>query len=181
VELSTSGPSQVGSSASVDATDVAGSGGSGDTIHNSRQQLGMVSPEPRRRRLRGKQSGSRIGPRNTLDSFRRREHQHSCPGRAPDNLATIWQQHWRCQPNAAPMALAKSGDVTACHKANLTVSPTCFQRHVDGRRTGLKIRSSQEGVGSSPTFGTDDSTCIARDYWPVRKRRKSHLPADVDG
>jgi hypothetical protein len=106
----------------------------------------MVSPEPRRRRLRGKQSGSRIGPRNTLDSFRRREHQHSCPGRAPDNLATIWQQHWRCQPNAAPMALAKSGDVTACHKANLTVSPTCFQRHVDGRRAGLKIRSSQEGV-----------------------------------
>ena len=26
----------------------------------------------------------------------------------------------------------------------------------NGRRAGLKIRSSQEGVGSSPTFGTND-------------------------
>ena len=42
----------------------------------------MVSPEPPRRRLRGKESGSRNGPRNTLDSFWRRDHQHSCPGRA---------------------------------------------------------------------------------------------------
>ncbi len=26
----------------------------------------------------------------------------------------------------------------------------------NGRRAGLKIRSSQEGVGSSPTFGSND-------------------------
>ena len=30
---------------------------------------------------------------------------------------------------------------------------TCFQYHVYGRTPGLEIRSSQEGVGSSPTFG----------------------------
>ena len=49
----------------------------------------------------------------------------------------------------------KGGAVTACQKSTLIVSPTCFQRHADGRRAGLKIRSSQEGVGSSPTFGTE--------------------------
>jgi hypothetical protein len=32
---------------------------------------------------------------------------------------------------------------------------TSAQHQTDGRRAGLKIRSSQEGVGSSPTFGTD--------------------------
>src|SRR4051794_11156418 len=31
----------------------------------------------------------------------------------------------------------------------------------NGRRAGLKIRSSQEGVGSSPTFGTNDLRQIA--------------------
>ena len=32
------------------------------------------------------------------------------------------------------------------------VNPTSSQHQADGRRAGLKIRSSQEGVGSSPTF-----------------------------
>jgi hypothetical protein len=36
------------------------------------------------------------------------------------------------------------------------VTPTCFQCHAHGRRAGLKIRSAQEGVGSSPTFGISD-------------------------
>ena len=31
----------------------------------------------------------------------------------------------------------------------------------NGRRAGLKIRSSQEGVGSSPTFGTPSATLFA--------------------
>ncbi len=73
---------------------------------------------------------------------------------------TIWQQLGNNIGNVSPTWLQccwqKSRDITACHTSNLTVSPTCFQRDVDGRRTGLKIRSSQEGVGSSPTFGTKD-------------------------
>ena len=41
----------------------------------------------------------------------------------------------------------------ALDSQTLSTTATCFQYHEDGRRTGLKIRSSQEGVGSSPTFG----------------------------
>ena len=42
----------------------------------------------------------------------------------------------------------------ALDSQTLSITATCFQYHGYGRRTGLKIRSSQEGVGSSPTFGT---------------------------
>ena len=42
----------------------------------------------------------------------------------------------------------------ALDSQSLSTTATCFQCDGDGRRTGLKIRSSQEGVGSSPTFGT---------------------------
>ena len=41
----------------------------------------------------------------------------------------------------------------ALDSQTLSITATCFQYDGDGRRTGLKIRSSQEGVGSSPTFG----------------------------
>jgi hypothetical protein len=37
-----------------------------------------------------------------------------------------------------------------------------------GRRTGLKIRSSQKGVGSSPTFGSIDLRRICRYDFPCR-------------
>ena len=43
----------------------------------------------------------------------------------------------------------------ALDSQTLSTTATCFQYHDYGRRTGLKIRSSQEGVGSSPTFGTE--------------------------
>ena len=43
----------------------------------------------------------------------------------------------------------------------LSINATCFQYHGTGRRPGLKIRSSQEGVGSSPTFGTTGLRQIA--------------------
>ena len=43
----------------------------------------------------------------------------------------------------------------ALDSQTLSTTATCFQCHGDGRRAGLKIRSSQEGVGSSPTFGTE--------------------------
>ena len=41
----------------------------------------------------------------------------------------------------------------ALDSQTLSTTATCFQCDGDGRRAGLKIRSSQEGVGSSPTFG----------------------------
>ena len=49
----------------------------------------------------------------------------------------------------------------ALDSQTLSTTATCFQCDGDGRRTGLKIRSSQEGVGSSPNFGVDDSSRIA--------------------
>jgi len=58
---------------------------------------------------------------------------------------TSWQQNGHNIGRASPMRLQchwqKSGDIAVCHKRNLTASPTCFQRHVHGRRAGLKIRS----------------------------------------
>ena len=42
----------------------------------------------------------------------------------------------------------------ALDSQTLSITATCFQCHGYGRRAGLKIRSSQEGVGSSPTFGS---------------------------
>ncbi len=41
----------------------------------------------------------------------------------------------------------------ALDSQTLSITATCFQYHEYGRRAGLKIRSSQEGGGSSPTFG----------------------------
>jgi hypothetical protein len=51
--------------------------------------------------------------------------------------------------------------VIALKSSPLIITATCFQNYEYGRRTGLKIRSSQEGVGSSPNFGVDDSSRIA--------------------
>ena len=42
----------------------------------------------------------------------------------------------------------------ALDSQTLSTTATCFQCDDYGRRSGLKIRSSQEGVGASPTFGT---------------------------
>src|SRR3954466_11193875 len=39
----------------------------------------------------------------------------------------------------------------------------------NGRRAGLKIRSPQGGVGSSPTFGTDDSRRLRRRPVPPKR------------
>jgi hypothetical protein len=46
--------------------------------------------------------------------------------------------------------------VRALDSQTLSTTATCFQFDGDGRRAGLKIGSAQEGVGSSPTFGTLD-------------------------
>ena len=46
------------------------------------------------------------------------------------------------------------GIVKPCRVPEQCVNSTSAQYQSNGRRAGLKIRSSQEGVGSSPTFGT---------------------------
>ena len=62
-----------------------------------------------------------------------------------------------CQPNATTMRTTAGVIVNPCKIPEIYVNPTSAQCQTDGRRAGLKIRSSQEGVGSSPTFGTSNS------------------------
>jgi hypothetical protein len=45
--------------------------------------------------------------------------------------------------------------VRALDSQTLSTTATYSQYHGYGRRAGLKIRSPQGGVGSSPTFGTE--------------------------
>jgi hypothetical protein len=59
------------------------------------------------------------------------------------------------------MYVVHAGIVTGVKSTALSVATTCFQYHGYGRRTGLKIRSSQEGVGSSPTFDTDSARGVS--------------------
>ena len=61
-----------------------------------------------------------------------------------------------CQPNATTMRKTAGVIVNPRKIPEIYVNPTSAQCQADGRRAGLKIRSSQEGVGSSPTFGTID-------------------------
>jgi hypothetical protein len=70
-------------------------------------------------------------------------------------LGTKWEQDRQYQPNAGTIFVRQGSIVTALQSKPLSITATCFQYHEYGRRTGLKIRSSQEGVGSSPTFGTE--------------------------
>ena len=62
---------------------------------------------------------------------------------------------WPYQPNATTMRTTAGVIVNPCKIPEIYVNPISAQYQTDGRRAGLKIRSSQEGVGSSPTFGTD--------------------------
>ena len=66
------------------------------------------------------------------------------------DLGTNWEQDWRYQTNATTMSLAQGGIVRALKTRTFNITATSSQYQVDGRKTGLKIRSSQEGVGSSP-------------------------------
>jgi hypothetical protein len=68
------------------------------------------------------------------------------------------------------------GEISGCR----LVGDPCFQYHEYGRRTGLKIRSSQEGVGSSPAFGielgyllstTRTRPCVTNDGVPSKMIR----------
>ena len=64
-------------------------------------------------------------------------------------------------PHAATMRKHQGGDVRALDSETLSTTATCSQYHVYGRSPGLKIRSSQEGGGSSLTFGTDAHIAIS--------------------
>jgi hypothetical protein len=65
--------------------------------------------------------------------------------------------HCPCQPNATTMRTLAGAIVNPCKIPENYAKSISAQRQTDGRRAGLKIRSSQEGVGSSPTFGTEMS------------------------
>ena len=71
------------------------------------------------------------------------------------DLLQFFCTHCPCQPNATTMRTTAGVIVNLCKIPEIYVNPISAQRQTDGRRAGLKIRSSQEGVGSSPTFGTD--------------------------
>ena len=80
-----------------------------------------------------------------------------------------------CQPNATTMRSTAGAIVNPCKIPENYVNPISAQHQTDGRRAGLKIRSSQEGVGSSPTFGTELgsflSTTGSRHSTPTRQER----------
>jgi hypothetical protein len=87
-------------------------------------------------------------------------------------LGTKWEQDWQYQPNAATMYVCEGSIVTALRSMPLSITATCFQYHEYGRRAGLKIRSPQGGVGSSPTFGTPTQRSV-----PTRREAaKAPLP-----
>ena len=60
------------------------------------------------------------------------------------------------------MCLDQGGIVTALKPKPSRVTATCFQYHVYGRRTGLKIRSGNTRVVSSPTFDTEMTSRIPK-------------------
>jgi hypothetical protein len=70
--------------------------------------------------------------------------------------------------------------VRALDSQTLSITATCFQRDGDGRRAGLKIRSSQGGVGSNPTFGIGCSRRITPGLVVRQSVKASKARARVD-
>ena len=90
------------------------------------------------------------------------------------DLGTKWEQDWQYQPNAATMYVRQGSIVTALQSKPLSITATCFQYHEYGRRTGLKIRSSQEGVVVQHEHGHGGGR-------PARRRRAGPgRPGDRD-
>ena len=56
------------------------------------------------------------------------------------DLGTNWEQDWQYHLNAATMYVRQGSIVTALQSKLLSITATCFQYHVYGRRTGLKIQ-----------------------------------------
>ena len=96
---------------------------------------------------------------------------------------TIWQQFGNNVGNASPTWLQccwqKSGDVTVCQTSDLTVSPTCFQCDGDGRRAGLKIRSSKKCRNDDVARPASPSTTtlLALGVTARRRRHRRMFPA----
>jgi tetratricopeptide (TPR) repeat protein len=62
------------------------------------------------------------------------------------HFARVSPMRLQCAPT--PRAIVNPGKTP-----QIKFNPTSAQRQSDGRRAGLKLRSPQGGVGSSPTFG----------------------------
>jgi hypothetical protein len=71
-----------------------------------------------------------------------------------NGLLQFFCTYWSCQPNAATMRSTPRVIVDLGKIPEICVIPVLAQSQANGRRAGLKIRSSQRGVGLSPTFGT---------------------------
>jgi len=99
------------------------------------------------------------------------------------NSGTKWEQYWRYQPNASTISEKQVSIVTGMKAKTLSIAATCFQYHEYGRSAGLKIRSPQGGVGSSPTFGTQSIHAPGRDHFSTtntpRGERTDDLPSKV--
>jgi hypothetical protein len=80
--------------------------------------------------------------------------------------------HCPCQPNATTMRTLAGAIVNPCKIPENYAKSISAQRQTDGRRAGLKIRSPQEGVGSSPTFGTEMSASRLQQSLQTRVRQR---------
>jgi hypothetical protein len=90
-------------------------------------------------------------------------------------LATIWQQDWQHQPNAASMYVVHGGIVTGLNPTALSVATTCFQYHGYGRRTGLKIRCDLLNESVMAFDGEPrHSFSRTRDTWRFLDRDRRH-------
>jgi len=65
----------------------------------------------------------------------------SCPSCDPDHLATNWQQHWPCHPNAAIMSTGAGSIVNTCNSMAFSVSSVSLQRDPEGGELGSHPRS----------------------------------------
>ncbi len=65
------------------------------------------------------------------------------------------------------MRMTAGVTVNPCKIPENYVNPISRQRQTNGSRAGLKIRSAQEGVGSSLTFGTEIDYFVSTTRTPL--------------
>jgi len=73
----------------------------------------------------------------------------------------------------------RGGVVLALDSQTLSITATCIQYHDYGRSPGLKIRSSQEGLGSTPTFVISNSG-EPHPAWSSDGHDRNHSRLDVE-
>ncbi len=88
-----------------------------------------------------------------------------------------------CQPNAATMRTTAGAIVNPRKNPEIYVNSVSAQYQTNGRRAGLKIRSSQGDVGSSPTFGSQSTLAPGCDHLSTtntpRGERTDNLPSNA--